>query len=139
MKNVIMIYDGKTYQFDSIEELKSFLFDGIEKRFVQKYMYQKCFGFCAVNKLKILNTNVGVYGDRFFVHFDEKTKNIDNAFVLDNEDTFILSLCRYNIITLLEEKNNREYTKNEDVSSCEGNYIHVNYYAKKIIKEIVGD
>jgi len=134
-----MIYNEKTYQFDSINDLKKFIFGGVESRFIQKYMYERCFGFCAVNNLKMLNTKVGVYKDRFFVDFDMKTKNIENAFVLDNQDTFILSLCRYNIITLLEERNNREYTKNEDITNSTGNYIHVNYYAKKLIKELVGE
>lgn len=27
IKNIIMIYDGKTYQFDSIAKLKSFLYN----------------------------------------------------------------------------------------------------------------
>lgn len=139
MKNIILIYNEKTYQFDCIKDLKTFLLNGVEEKNLQKYMYEKCFGFCAVENLRILNTKVGVYGDNYSVNTDEKTNNIENAFIVDNIDTFILSLCRYNIITLLEEKNHREYTINQDIAISNGNYIIVNYFAEKILKDMVGE
>ena len=50
-----------------------------------------------------------------------------------------MSLCKFNIITLLENKDNRFYSKNIKINSEEENYININFFANDIIKQIVGD
>ena len=140
MKNLILILDGEYYQFDTLDELKEFFIPDFKSKLpeiIEKYMYEKIFGFSIMNDLQILNTNKGVYGGDFEICEDKI--NIEKAIIIDNLDTYIVSLCKYNVITLLEEKNNRFYTKNIEFEPRDDNYIFVNSFATEILHNMVGD
>ena len=60
--------------------------------------------------------------------------------MIDSIETYLLSLCKFQLITILEKKENRTFTKNiETETNEEGNYIIVNAYADTILKTMVGD
>lgn len=140
MKNIILITNNESYQFDSIDELKKFLFSNINEFSddeIEKLLYEKVFGLCVLNNWQIINTKKGVYIGNYEIGNEEK--DIDRAIIIDNLDTYILSLCRYNVMLLLEEKDNRYYTKNIDLELEDNNYVVVNTYADKLLKAMVGD
>ena len=141
MKNYILISDGKTYSFDSMNELKYKLFLDYDKKTKdeqKEYFYEKVFGFCVMNDLQIIDSKVGVYKDNYKINQYEK-KNMSKAIIIDNIDTYILSLCKFNIITILEEKDNRFYTKNINIDFGNNNYVIVNSFADELLSEMVGD
>lgn len=140
MKNLILISDEKYHQFDTIDELKSFIIPNLielSEEDIEKYMYEKVFGFSIMNNLQIIKTTKGVYGGNYEI-IDED-RDYTRAIIIDNLDTYILSLCKYKIITLLEEKDNRNYTNEMDIKLDDENYIVVNEFANEILLGMVGD
>ena len=140
MKNLILISEENHYEFNNLDELKSFIVPNIskmDKEEIEKYLYEKIFGFSMINNLQIVETHKGVYEGNYKIG-DEKI-HLDRAIIIDNLDTYILSLCKFNAIYLLEEKDNRFYTKNIEVNFEDENYIAVNAFAKEILNELVGD
>lgn len=140
MKNIILIIREKDYQFDDINQLKNFLLPGYEKlssNDITKKLYEMIFGYSVLNDLKIYDTNKGVFGDNYEI--ENRKIDLQNAIVINNIDTFILSLCMHNAIVLLEEKQARYYTKSEIFQGDEQNYMIVNAFSKELLKKMVGE
>ena len=140
MKNLILITDGKHCEFDNIDELRKFIvpeIENISKEELNNYFYEKVFGFSILNNVQIVNSTKGVYGDNYEI--ENQKIDFRNAIIIDNIDTYILSLCKYNVITLLEEKENRFFTKDIQVELGKDNYIVVNAYANELLLAMVGD
>lgn len=140
MKNLILISDGKYFEFDSIEGLREFIiphYKELSKEEITNYLYEKAFGFSMINDLSIVETSKGTFGGNYEI--EKETFELNNAIIIDNVDTYILSLCKYNAITLLEEHNNRNYTKNIQADIGKDNYIVVNAYANDLLMAMVGD
>ena len=140
MKNLILITDGKHCEFDNIDELRKFIvpeIENISKEELNNYFYEKVFGFSILNNVQIVNSTKGVYGDNYEI--ENQKIDFRNAIIIDNIDTYILSLCKYNVITLLEEKENRLFTKDIQVELGKDNYIVVNAYANELLLAMVGD
>ena len=95
------------------------------------------FGYSVFNYLEIYDTNRGVFESDYEIV--KRKADIEKSIVVDNMDTFVLSLCMHNAIVLLEEINARYYTKNEILENDEKNYIIVNAVAKGLLKEMVGE
>lgn len=142
MKNYILISDNKPYSFDSINELKKWMFPDFDKKTKEEqkaYLYEKVFGFCILNDLQIIDTKYGVYKDNYKINEYEK-KDLDNSIIIDTIDTYILSLCKFNVIVILEEKNNRFYTKELNIKfNGDNNYVKVNSFASELLAKMVGD
>lgn len=141
MKNLILISNGESEQFDNIEELKEFLiynYKEMQQKEIEKELYEKVFGISVCNNLQIVHSKKGVLKDDYKVT-EQKIEN-HRAIFIDSVETFLLSLCKFNLITLLEEKQNRIFTQNIEVETRENdNYVVVNAYADKILKIMVGD
>ncbi len=140
MKNIILIVDGETFEFDNINELKKHFkddYDKISPAELTNFMYERAFGFSMINGIQIIDTNKGVFGSNY--EMENTPIDINNSIIINNLDTYILSLCKYNAITLLEEKNNRNYTKDLNVDIGENNYINVNAFANEILLALAGD
>lgn len=139
MKNLILITEGKHCEFDNIDELRKFIvpeIENISREELNNYFYEKVFGFSILNNVQIVNSTKGVYGDNYEI--ENKKIDFRNAIIIDNIDTYILSLCKYNVITLLEEKENRFLTKDIQVELGKDNYIVVNAYANELLLAMVG-
>ena len=140
MKNLILITGGKYCEFDNIDELRKFMvpeIENISKEELNNCFYEKVFGFSILNDVQIVNSTKGVYGDNYEI--ENQKIDFRNAIIIDNIDTYILSLCKYNVITLLEEKENRFFTKDIQVELGKDNYIVVNAYANELLLAMVGD
>ena len=141
MKNLILISSGEPEQFDSVEELKDFLihnYKEMQQDEIEKELYEKVFGISVFNDLQIVHSQKGVFGDDYII----TSKKIENqkAIYIDSIETYLISLCKFNLITLLEEKENRVFTQNLKVEIEEkNNYVVVNAYADKILNMMVGD
>ena len=137
MKNYILITDGKEKQFDTIEELKESIIPGFSQMALeelQKRMYEKVFGFCVLNHLQIIS-NQGVWKSNYEIQKEEK--NMENAIIIENIDTYLLSLCKYRIISILEEKEHLYYAKNREIDWKENNYVLVDAIAKQALNHLM--
>lgn len=140
MKNIILIFKEKDYQFDDINQLKNFLLPGYENLStdeINKKLYENIFGYSVFNDLEIYDTSKGVFESNYEIV--NRKAQIERAIVINNMDTFILSLCMHNAIVLLEAKNNRYYTKDLEIEENEQNYMIVNVFSKDILKKLVGE
>lgn len=140
MKKIVLIADGEQTQFDSIEELKESIIPNyltMSKDELKNYMYEKVFGFSMMNNLQIVDTSRGVYEGNYKI--GNQVIDFKKAIIIDNMDSYILSLCKFNIIILLEDKNNRYYTKGIDVNRDSQDYIAVNEFANSLLKKLVGE
>ena len=112
MDNLIVIEGKDKYMFNNIEELV--------KTFVSEDFYE----LDNAHKLELLEmraiANTGL--------------DKDVEFILKDEDTFILSLAKYNKIILLEKVDAKIFGKYIDNIDTEDNYIIVNKLADKIMK-----
>lgn len=140
MKDLILIADGRYFEFDNVEELKECMvphYQELSKEEITNYLYEKSFGFSMINNLQIVETSKGTFGGNYEI--EKETFELDNAIIIDSIDTYILSLCKYNAFTLLEEYNHRNYTKDLQVDIGKDNYIVVNSYANEVLMMMVGD
>ena len=140
MKSIVYLTDDEKYEFDTVEELKSFVLPEAGKMSPSEiidYLYEKILGFSVLHNFQIVNSSVGVINDD-----KEPTGeaiNFDKAIFIDNLDTYLLSLCKYNVVVIFEEVNHRYYTKDVTLAPNEENYAIVNAHADEILKAWVGD
>ena len=66
-----------------------------------------------------------------------KEISTEKSVVIYDEITYILSLVILNRFILLEKKDSDIFTKNLDKSSMSDNYIILNTFAKKLLKEYI--
>ena len=140
MKNIIYLTDDEKYEFDTLEELKSFAFPKVSqmsKSEMTDFLYEKILGFSVIHNFQIVDSSVGVMNDE--KEPTGETINFDKAIFIDNLDTYLLSLCKYNVIVIFEEVNHRYYTKDVTLAPNEENYAIVNAHADEILKAWVGD
>lgn len=124
LKNLILIEDGQEYQFDTIEDIVKSLIDenyyNMTKEEQAKVMKMKALANCINNNMTVAQ---------------EKSNDIEDKFIIKDEITYILSLLITNNILLLENKNSNFFTKDLDKSNIGDNYIIVNTFARKLLKE----
>lgn len=140
MKKIVLISDENEDEFDSIEELKERLIPNyslMTKEELKKYMYEKIFGFSMINNLQIVDTSKGVYEGDYQI--GNQTIDFNNAIIIDSIDTYIVSLCKFNAIIILEDINDRHYTKDMEANPALEKYIAVNKFANIILKRLVGE
>ena len=137
MKNIILLAGEEPIQFDTIEELKEFVIPNwseLTQEELEKELYEKVFGLCHSENLQIASSQNGVYGDHYKINKEEAIS--PNVVWIDSIELYLLSLCQYQIITILEEKENRYFTKDLDIKIPEeDNYVVVNAYVKEILKK----
>jgi len=141
MKNLIIIMGENTAQFDDINGLKEFILKDwkvLKPEEIEKTLYQEVFGISRMMGLQIVSSKRDVMGDNYEV--SDEAYNPEKAIYIDTIELYLLSLCKFNIITILEEKANRVFTKDINVNAKDSdNYIIVNAYANEILKDMVGD
>lgn len=105
MENLIIIENSKKYLIKDMNELFEYFF-GKEYNnlsFNEKYKirFEKAYGFVIKNNLELVDTRVGKLSGESEVI--SKKYDFAKAFIIDNELTFILSLCKFEQILLLEK------------------------------------
>ena len=127
MKNLIVIEGKDKYQYDNIKELvENFIsknYFNMSEEEKEQEIEKKAIANTMLNKIKIEKLK-------------EKTSNFDdNAFIIYDEITYILSLLKFNKIILLERTDANIFGKYIDKENIKDNYIIVNKFSNEIMKK----
>ena len=131
MKNLIVIEGKEKYQYDDLQSLvKNFIspnYYEMSKEEKENELEKKTIANTMLEKIKTMK-------------IEKEIKEIDeNAFILYDEITFILSLAKFNKIVLLERTDANIFSQYIDKQSFEDNYIIINKFANEIMKKYLKD
>ena len=132
MKNLVLIYEGKNEEFDTFEELEKFII-GDDFENISEILYKKAFPLSKIYAVQIYNTKEGL-----LYNLNDQTIELKNPIIIDNVKTYLLSLCRLNIIMLLEKRGANIFTQNINIPNNEDNYIVINSFANEILSLVLG-
>ena len=130
MKNLIYVEKEKINKFDSVQELYEFIFGkeyfnlSEKEKFIRRYeiaFYKIKFYYLD---LDIVYTNMGILGEQYKII--NKKYNLERAFIIDDERSFILSLCKIPNITILESKYSDNLLTIKEKEKYKGNYVIIN-------------
>ena len=127
MENLIVIEGKEKYQYNDIKSLiENFInknYFNMSKEEKEKELEKKTIANTMQNNIKI-------------VKIEEKTSVFDeNAFVLYDEISYILSMLKFNKIILLEKTDANIFGRYINKENIKDNYIIVNKFANEILKK----
>lgn len=127
LKRIIVIENGKNYQFDT------------EKELVEKLLGNNYYQLSNDEKREVLRTKAiaNSINNNMEIPESQDYSDIDNKYILMNEKTYILSLLISGNITLLERVDSEIFTGTLDKSKFTKNYIIVNNFAKQILEQMI--
>ena len=139
MDPLVVIIQGQQFKLKNLNNLvasifgKSYLDLSQEERL--KVRYEKAHAISQFHKyLPIVNTEQGTYGDNFDIV--KKDYDFENAFIIDDDYSYILSLCKINSFMLLEVRNSNIFTGLIDKSEIKDDLVVINHFAKEILGEL---
>ena len=139
MDPLIVIIQGQQFKLKNLNNLvasifgKSYFELSQEERL--KVRYEKAHAISQFHKyLPIVNTEQGTYGDNFDIV--KKDYDFENAFIIDDDYSYILSLCKINSFMLLEVRNSNIFTGLIDKSEIKDDLVVINHFAKEILDEL---
>ncbi len=131
MENLIVIEGKEKYQYKDIKSLvENFInknYFNMSKEERKKELEKKAVANTIQRNIKIVDL------EKDIIDFDE------NAFILYDEITYILSMLKFNIIILLERTDANIFGKYINKDKMEENYIIINKFAKEIMKKYLGN
>jgi len=131
MKNLIVIEGDEKYQYDDLQSLvKNFINEDyyeMSKKEKENEIEKKTIANTMLEKIKTIKLEKGI------------TEIDENAFILYDEITFILSLAKFNKIVLLEKTDADIFGKYIDKQNFEDNYIIINKFADEIMKKYLNN
>lgn len=138
MDPLVVIIQGQQFKLKNLNNLvasifgKSYFDLSQEERL--KVRYEKAHAISQFHKyLPIVNTEQGTYGDNFDII--KKDYDFENAFIIDDDYSYILSLCKINSFMLLEVRNSNIFTGLIDKSEIKDDLVVINHFAKEILDE----
>ena len=139
MDPLVVIIQGQQFKLKNLNNLvasifgKSYFDLSQEERL--KVRYEKAHAISQFHKyLPIVNTEQGAYGDNFDIV--KKDYDFENAFIIDDDYSYILSLCKINSFMLLEVRNSNIFTGLIDKSEIKDDLVVINHFAKEILGEL---
>ena len=139
MDPLVVIIQGQQFKLKNLNNLvasifgKSYFDLSQEERL--KVRYEKAHAISQFHKyLPIVNTEQGTYGDNFDIV--KKDYDFENAFIIDDDYSYILSLCKINSFMLLEVRNSNLFTGLIDKSEIKDDLVVINHFAKEILDEL---
>ena len=139
MDPLVVIIQGQQFKLKNLNNLvasifgKSYFDLSQEERL--KVRYEKAHAISQFHKyLQIVNTEQGTYGDNFDIV--KKDYDFENAFIIDDDYSYILSLCKINSFMLLEVRNSNIFTGLIDKSEIKDDLVVINHFAKEILGEL---
>ena len=139
MDPLVVIIQGQQFKLKNLNNLvasifgKSYFDLSQEERL--KVRYEKAHAISQFHKyLPIVNTEQGTYGDNFDIV--KKDYDFENAFIIDDDYSYILSLCKINSFMLLEVRNSNIFTGLIDKSEIKDDSVVINHFAKEILDEL---
>lgn len=135
MKSLIVVIGDNKYQFDTKEELLQNLlgapkddYNTMTEEEKKKRRYLKAYINAKGNEEKIVDLQEQMKQSRGNVDIDEK-------FLIDNDDVYVMSLLNMTDVILLEKKDTNFFTKGINKRGIEDNYLVLNGYASEIIEK----
>ena len=139
MDPLVVIIQGQQFKLKNLNNLvasifgKSYFDLSQEERL--KVRYEKAHAISQFHKyLPIVNTEQGTYGDNFDII--KKDYDFENAFIIDGDYSYILSLCKINSFMLLEVRNSNIFTGLIDKSEIKDDLVVINHFAKEVLDEL---
>ena len=139
MDPLVVIIQGQQFKLKNLNNLvasifgKSYFDLSQEERL--KVRYEKAHAISQFHKyLPIVNTEQGTYGDNFDIV--KKDYDFENVFIIDDDYSYILSLCKINSFMLLEVRNSNIFTGLIDKSEIKDDLVVINHFAKEILDEL---
>ena len=139
MDPLVVIIQGQQFKLKNLNNLvasifgKSYFDLSQEERL--KVRYEKAHAISQFHKyLPIVNTEQGTYGDNFDIV--KKDYDFENALIIDDDYSYILSLCKINSFMLLEVRNSNIFTGLIDKSEIKDDLVVINHFAKEILGEL---
>lgn len=130
MKDLVYIEQEQSNKFDSLQELYEFIFGkqyftlSEKEKFIKRYKI----AFYKIKfyklDLDIVHTKMGVIGEQYKVI--NENYDLKRAIIIDNERDFVMSLCKFPNITILESKLSNNLLTAEEKQKYNGNYIVIN-------------
>ncbi len=98
-----------------------------------KIRYQKGLGIAIKNGIELVDTRVGLLGGNGEVK--SKEFDFEKAFIIDNEITFILSLCKFENVLIMEKRDSNIFNISgvAKIEDEENNYIVINKIVDKLL------
>ena len=124
LSKIIIIENDNKVQCDSEEEVIKLL---IDKRYYELSEKEKL-------EKREMKAIANCINNSFEIVENVNSKDLENKFVIKDETTYVLSLLIINKIILLERIDSNIYTSSIDKSNMKDNYIIVNKFAKKLLK-----
>ena len=136
MDPLVVIIQGQQFKLKNLNNLvasifgKSYFDLSQEERL--KVRYEKAHAISQFHKyLPIVNTEQGTYGDNFDIV--KKDYDFENAFIIDDDYSYILSLCKINSFMLLEVRNSNIFTGLIDKSEINDDLVVIIHLAIVIL------
>ena len=139
-KKLIVRIAKNVYQLNSIDELIKKVLGEQYGDLTQKEKllkrYESMLLFSIQNEAPIVYSPKGIIKEN--KTFDNTTKyDMEQSIIIDDDITYFLSLCRLEQMQILEAKDADIFVANMDKSQIGGNYIVVNKFADKLLREYV--
>lgn len=130
MKDLIYMEKKQINKFDSLQELYEFIFGKQYFNLTEKQKFIRRYEI-AFYKIKlyrldldIVHTKMGTLGEQYKII--KENYNIEKSFIIDDEKSFILSLCKIPNIIILESKLSNNLLTTKEKEKYKGNYIIIN-------------
>ena len=140
-KSKLIVAQGKNVmQLESLTDLESKVFGEKYKELSEKEKLQQRYEMALPQS--IMNNMPIVYSTKGIVNkdktFDSKTPySLEESIVIDDETTFILSLCKLDNLRILEREDANiflTYKEKENIEDKDANYIFINAKVDEIMK-----
>ena len=149
MKDLILIVDQEKYQFDTKEDLMQNLLGDKENNYNEMKKEEE-----EKKERRYLKAYINLQGQKeYIIDFKEEVKKnpnipINERFLIDNDDMYVMSLLRMNQVVLLENTKSDIFSKEINKEGIDDNYLILNSlkifyaneitnnYGKKIIKSL---
>ncbi|MBU5336145.1 hypothetical protein [Intestinibacter bartlettii] len=139
MEPLVVIIQGQQFKLKNLNNLVASIFGAsyfdLSQEERLKVRYEKSHAISQFHKyLPIVHTEKGTYGDNFEII--KKDYDFENGFIIDDDYSYILSLCKINSFMLLEVRNSNIFTGLIDKSNIKEDLVVINHFAKDILEEL---
>ena len=140
MKNLIVIEDGESFEYSTLEELVKDLIskdyytmsDEVKNKKLIELIYKNIINM-NIKDIKEIDNQINEYTKNEYLAILFLLKNYTK-----NEYLAILFLLKNNVFTLLENIDSNIFVKYLNKANFDNNYIIVNKYAEEILEKYIG-
>lgn len=138
MENIILVKNNGKEKYNNIKELYIDIFGNEyfslneKERLIKRY--EIAFYILKFNEinLKIVHTKMGTLEEKYKIK--DKIFNIKSSFIIDDEKSFLCSLCKYNLYYIIEKKEVNGLLRKQQKENFKGNYVVINNLANDILE-----